>query len=219
MALVKCPECGKDVSDAATSCPSCGHPIHARPVPPSASSAVPTKKKMGTVKKIILGLVGAFVVLAVVGSLLPESPEQAAQRQQAKTEKDTQRVQEAAQKEQARIAEETKIRDGLIATAMSPRSIWSDFNANEVAAENKYKDKIVSVKGKISEIKTDLTGDPVISFSIDGYGLNTVQCNFGSKEKGIIGALSKGQGVIVSGTVQGMIMGSVFIRRCQLLQN
>ena len=27
MALIKCPECQRDVSDAATSCPNCGHPI------------------------------------------------------------------------------------------------------------------------------------------------------------------------------------------------
>ena len=27
MALIKCPECGKDVSDKAKSCPNCGNPI------------------------------------------------------------------------------------------------------------------------------------------------------------------------------------------------
>lgn len=27
MALIKCPECGKEVSDQAASCPSCGHPL------------------------------------------------------------------------------------------------------------------------------------------------------------------------------------------------
>ena len=28
MALVKCPECGKEISDKANSCPSCGYPIN-----------------------------------------------------------------------------------------------------------------------------------------------------------------------------------------------
>ena len=27
MALIKCPECGKDVSDKSISCPNCGYPI------------------------------------------------------------------------------------------------------------------------------------------------------------------------------------------------
>lgn len=32
MALMKCPECAREVSDKAPACPSCGHPI-ASPVP------------------------------------------------------------------------------------------------------------------------------------------------------------------------------------------
>ncbi len=27
MPLIKCPECNKEISDKATSCPSCGHPL------------------------------------------------------------------------------------------------------------------------------------------------------------------------------------------------
>lgn len=27
MALIKCPECGKEISDKAASCPNCGFPI------------------------------------------------------------------------------------------------------------------------------------------------------------------------------------------------
>ena len=27
MALIKCPECGKEISDKATACPNCGYPI------------------------------------------------------------------------------------------------------------------------------------------------------------------------------------------------
>lgn len=28
MAMIQCPECGKEISDKATSCPSCGYPIN-----------------------------------------------------------------------------------------------------------------------------------------------------------------------------------------------
>jgi hypothetical protein len=31
MALIKCPECGREVSDAAASCPGCGYPIAQQP--------------------------------------------------------------------------------------------------------------------------------------------------------------------------------------------
>ena len=50
MALIKCPECGKEVSDKAATCPSCGTTI---------------KKKRSTIKiilgvLILLGIIGAF---------------------------------------------------------------------------------------------------------------------------------------------------------------
>lgn len=32
MALMRCPECGREVSSAAASCPGCGHPIRASAV-------------------------------------------------------------------------------------------------------------------------------------------------------------------------------------------
>jgi len=31
VSLIKCPECGTDVSDAAAACPKCGHPLKATP--------------------------------------------------------------------------------------------------------------------------------------------------------------------------------------------
>lgn len=32
MALIRCPECSREVSDAASACPACGHPIRAAAV-------------------------------------------------------------------------------------------------------------------------------------------------------------------------------------------
>lgn len=40
MALIKCPECGKEISDRAKACPSCAYPI---PQSVVASSPAPTQ--------------------------------------------------------------------------------------------------------------------------------------------------------------------------------
>ena len=32
MALISCPECGKEISDKATACPNCGNPMNNRPI-------------------------------------------------------------------------------------------------------------------------------------------------------------------------------------------
>jgi hypothetical protein len=66
MALIKCPECGKDVSDQAVSCPHCGRPLldaaaaAAQVAPPPAAP----KKKMGCLTVIgILFAIGFGISL------------------------------------------------------------------------------------------------------------------------------------------------------------
>ena len=41
MALIKCSECGKEVSDKANACPSCGNPINNAPTPPIGQDTTP----------------------------------------------------------------------------------------------------------------------------------------------------------------------------------
>lgn len=38
MALIKCPECGNEISDKAAACPNCGYPIDGKPIAPVESS-------------------------------------------------------------------------------------------------------------------------------------------------------------------------------------
>lgn len=35
MALIRCPECGRDISSQAPACPSCGYPLQAANAPPA----------------------------------------------------------------------------------------------------------------------------------------------------------------------------------------
>lgn len=54
MAHMKCPECGREVSDQAISCPHCGYQL---------KSDIPNTKRT-TIRKVIIGLVVGAVVLA-----------------------------------------------------------------------------------------------------------------------------------------------------------
>jgi hypothetical protein len=71
MALIKCHECGKEVSTEAAACPSCG----AKPKPAQTSSL---KKKRSPIWLII----GALVIVGVIGSIFGESEDK---HQDAKT--------------------------------------------------------------------------------------------------------------------------------------
>lgn len=45
MSLVKCPECGKEISDRATSCPNCGCPVEKTSIPQGLNNQPPVNKK------------------------------------------------------------------------------------------------------------------------------------------------------------------------------
>ena len=64
MAIVKCTECGNEISDKATSCPHCGCPMEA------IMKATKDEKKVGSAKKKRIIVVCMFSVLVVVGILL-----------------------------------------------------------------------------------------------------------------------------------------------------
>lgn len=75
--LIKCPDCSSEVSDKASSCPKCGHPIQAAATQPPASpastesspvsSAPPKKSQAGTVAVLIVLL--AIIALLFFGNV------------------------------------------------------------------------------------------------------------------------------------------------------
>lgn len=81
MPLIKCPDCGRDVSDVAPSCPQCGRPFGPSTKNPTISgvpaaagpSAVQTIEKTGKTYKaaMALGSVGVIVgmLLMCVGTM------------------------------------------------------------------------------------------------------------------------------------------------------
>lgn len=74
MALIKCPECGKEISDKATTCPSCGCPVRQAPpplvpggqIPPPMVAPVPKKKGRAflTFLLVFVSIVGLLTVIA-----------------------------------------------------------------------------------------------------------------------------------------------------------
>ena len=71
MALIECPECGKEISEQAVSCPQCAYPIQTQ----SAMYEHPVQTIEQTGKKWKAGqLVGAFMMVAAPVSLALESP-------------------------------------------------------------------------------------------------------------------------------------------------
>lgn len=61
MALIQCPECGKEISDKVKSCPHCGYPVEAE------AATVKPKRKTNRKRWLIIGT--AVLIIAVVAGL------------------------------------------------------------------------------------------------------------------------------------------------------
>lgn len=70
MALITCPDCGKQVSENAPTCPHCGSPL--KTAAPSGQPQKPEKKKGGCLRLIGIAFLALFG-LAVIGSLIQEN--------------------------------------------------------------------------------------------------------------------------------------------------
>lgn len=72
MALIKCPECGKEISDNALNCPHCGYPVRQTPPPmpkgPTPPSGMPAPKQRGHFVKIIMYIIlGIWTLWCLIG--------------------------------------------------------------------------------------------------------------------------------------------------------
>lgn len=65
MALVKCGECGKEISSMAAACPSCGHPSASASVENESTEPAPTSNRIGTGQGLFL-----IAIVSVVGCWL-----------------------------------------------------------------------------------------------------------------------------------------------------
>ena len=82
MTLMKCPACGHDVSEQATSCPNCGQPLHVsqapiitKPTEDSVQTIQLTKKKWKKLRLwglafLVIGIIFMFNHLWPIGVLL-----------------------------------------------------------------------------------------------------------------------------------------------------
>jgi hypothetical protein len=89
--------------------------------------------------------------------------------------------------------------------------LFSEYKADEAAADNKYKGKVVLISGPIRMIGK-LMGTAYIVIGGHGF-LDGVQCMFG--ESAGVGSLSKDSQVTVKGEVGGK-KGNVLLRNCTL---
>lgn len=84
MALIQCPECGKEISDKVKACPFCGYPMEedAGAPQPVAVTSISIQSDPAKRKKLITGVIAAIVIviIAIAGFFAMQSSKAANER-------------------------------------------------------------------------------------------------------------------------------------------
>lgn len=194
MAIVKCPECGKDVSDSAVSCPNCGKPLQAtQKLSDPTPAPAPQKKKKGIFKKIIIGIVVIFVGLFVLGMLVGDD----------KKTSSSVASQASAPKEDVFV--------------VSVEDICNAYKNNEVAADKIFKGNLVQITGIVDDVKKDIMDSLYVTLKRQyEFDFCQPQCFFDDEYEDQLANLRKGQKVTIIGRVDGLMM-NVLIKEARLV--
>lgn len=92
------------------------------------------------------------------------------------------------------------------------------YNANEIKADNLYKDQLLRIESEVSEISKDVMGDPYVFFSTDDLlDLEGVRCYItDEKELEKAAELQKGESIAVEGYCDGLATLYVGLSNCSI---
>jgi len=107
---------------------------------------------------------------------------------------------------------ETEISLKEPAITVSARQLHADYEANGVAADGKYKGKVLQVTGVVNTIDRDIMDKIYVTLKGDQY-FGDIQCFFAESHVGAASQLSKGQTITVKGKCDGKFM-NVMLKGC-----
>ncbi|MGE0327604.1 MAG: hypothetical protein AB7S68_35155 [Polyangiaceae bacterium] len=95
---------------------------------------------------------------------------------------------------------------------VSAQDLRSAYNANEAAADQKYKGKVLEVSGAITAIESDFSDNPVIRL----YTGDLMGASARGLSKAEAAKLAKDQRIIIICTGDGELVGSPQLKDCRL---
>lgn len=177
-----------------------------------------TKESQGLVGSSIYGFsasAAVFVALGIAAFVL-DTDEEKAKREAKREERKAIEVVRASTPATPATPEQTKppIQRSVPAIQVGIGEILGSYTDNEVAADNKYKGKLVQVTGIVSDIKKDLLDDLYVAIGTGApIEIPQFQAFFDKSKNSELAALQRGQQITVTCRVEGL-MFNVLGRKC-----
>ena len=97
---------------------------------------------------------------------------------------------------------------------VTPSSLFSAYENNEIKADNTYKNRYVKMTGRIDDIGKDIIDNMYVTFSAsDFFG---IQVYFNDEDSGTVSELNKGSTITVVCKVEGL-MGNVLCKDAAII--
>ena len=98
------------------------------------------------------------------------------------------------------------------ALQVSAGKLLSVFFDNQVAADQQYKNRVVRFDSIVHTIRRELGANVLYCETERGL----LRCEFAADDSSILGCLSKGQKVQITGVVKGLFLANVIISGCRI---
>ena len=162
---------------------------------------------MKKILKWVAIIFGGLFLLGFIGNLL-KSPEQKAADREAQAEIQAQRRVEAEQKKVDEIA---------VLPTVSAVDLAREYDANTLAADQKYKGQKFKVAGKVTNINTDMLGNPYITMGGSNPFMQP-QFSFSKEHAGALAQIKKGDKLVLLCEGKGDVAKTPMSGNCQILQ-
>jgi len=103
---------------------------------------------------------------------------------------------------------------------ISAEKLMKEYEENEVAADQKYKNKLIEVSGTIENIGKDLFENPYIALETDPedeFSLTLIQCGFKKSDEAQLASLIKGKKITLQGTGDGILL-NIQLKNCKIVK-
>jgi hypothetical protein len=99
---------------------------------------------------------------------------------------------------------------------LSPGELFSSFDEDEAAANEKFVGKIIEVEGIVAEIEKNPDGSISVLFECNDSPFGCVRCNFDPALEQTLEKLTTGSTHTIKGNCAGMLM-DVILDKCYLI--
>lgn len=101
--------------------------------------------------------------------------------------------------------------------SISSNQLFAEYDANDIAADKKYKGQILEVSGSVGDISRDILNNIYVTLKTGQFELFSVQCFFADDFEDRAAELRQGQYLRIRGRCDGKF-GNVILKDCIIAQ-